>query len=151
MSSIAPFLDSITYADTKFFIPPIECGKVVQVYDGDTFTIATYVFGEIYRFNVRLYGIDTPEIRTKDIKMKTRAIQARDALRELIMNKIVELKNVEYEKYGRLMAHVYVNGINVNEWMIQNGHGIVYTGGKKTIPSEWTSDTADGGEDSARV
>lgn len=136
MSGLFRPLDSIMYSDTKIFIPPITIGKVIQVYDGDTFTIAVYLFGEIYRFPVRLYGIDTPEIRTKDSKMKTRAISARDALSSLIMNKIVELKNVEYEKYGRLMAHVYVDGLNVNEWMIQQGYGVVYMGGKKTIPSE---------------
>lgn len=139
MSAVFRSLDSISYSDTKIFIPPIQYGKVVQVYDGDTFTLATYLFGDFYRFSVRLYGIDTPEIKTKDSKMKSRGVLARDALRELIMNKTVELKNVEYEKYGRLMAHVYVDGLNVNEWMIQQGHGIVYTGGKKVIPSEWTS------------
>lgn len=146
MSGFLRPLDSITYNDTKIFIPQISFGKVIQVYDGDTFTIATYLFGEIYRFSVRLYGIDTPEIRTKDSKMKTRAILARDALHELIMNKIVELKNVEYEKYGRLMAHVYVDGLNVNEWMIRQGYGVVYTGGKKTIPNEWMGGET-GGED----
>lgn len=142
MSTMFRSLDSVSYTDTKVFIPPIECGKVVQVYDGDTFTIATFLFGEFYRFSVRLYGIDTPEIKTKDAKMKSRAILARDALRQLIMNKIVELKNVEYEKYGRLMAHVYVDGINVNDWMIHRGHGVVYTGGKKVVPEEWITDGA---------
>jgi len=144
-SSTPVSLNSISYNDTKVFVPPITNGKVIQVYDGDTFTIATHLFGEIYRFSVRLHGIDTPELKTKDSKTKQLGVIARDALRDLIMDKVVELKNVEYEKYGRLLANVFVDGVNVNEWMIQQKHAVVYTGGKKTIPREWVSgDDGDG-------
>ena len=36
------------------------------------------------------------------------------------------------EKYGRLLATVYLNNINMNEWMLTNNYAIPYDGGKKT-------------------
>ena len=62
------YLDSISYNDTTPFVYPIRYGKVIKVYDGDTITIAARLpntDGPIYRFSVRLNGIDTPEIRGK--------------------------------------------------------------------------------------
>ena len=52
----------------------------------------------IYRFSVRLNGIDTPEIKGKNEDEKTAAKNARDALSSLILHKEVILKNVSTEK-----------------------------------------------------
>ena len=56
------------YKDAKKFLPDVTIGKVIKVYDGDTITIATKLsgVGPIYKFNVRMLGIDTPEKRAKD-------------------------------------------------------------------------------------
>ena len=62
------YLANIEYKDTVTFVFPIKYGKVVKVYDGDTITIAAKfpnTDGPIYRFSVRLDGIDTPEIKGK--------------------------------------------------------------------------------------
>ena len=48
------------------------------------------------------------------------------------MNKVVELKNVSTEKYGRLLADVYIGEIHVNSWMIDNNYAIPYDGKTKT-------------------
>lgn len=120
----------LTYETTIPFIPPVKKGRVIKVYDGDTITIGTYVYGTAYRFSVRLLGIDTPEMKGPH---KDKAILARDELYQLIFHKKVVLKNVSLEKYGRLLADVYVDGIHVNAWMKQKGHAVDYFGGKKTI------------------
>jgi endonuclease YncB( thermonuclease family) len=64
-------------------ICPIKYGQVIKVYDGDTITIATPLFNgdevphiETYRFNIRLRGINTPELRTKN-NQKEMAIESR--------------------------------------------------------------------------
>ena len=70
---------------------------VRRVYDGDTITIAAklpYKHSPIYRFSVRLNGIDTPEIKGKNEDEKKCAKMARDALKETILNKTVHLENV---------------------------------------------------------
>jgi micrococcal nuclease len=106
----------------------VKGGKVVKVYDGDTITIATYFHDKVYRFSVRLNGIDSPEIKGPN---KADAVISRDALSALVMNKVVVLKNVKTEKYGRLLADVYMNGVNVSDWMLKAGHAVPYSGGTK--------------------
>ena len=83
--------------------------------------------------------IDTPEMKTKNKTEKELAIKARDALYQLIMNKMVRLNNVEYDKYGRILAEIVTeDGINVSDWMIAGGYAVTYDGGTKQRPAEWT-------------
>jgi endonuclease YncB( thermonuclease family) len=91
----------------------------------------------IYRFSIRLNGIDAPEIKGKTQAEKELALKSRDALNKLIMNKIVTLENISIEKYGRILADVYVGNICVNEYMIDNKYAIRYDGGTKNRPDEW--------------
>jgi micrococcal nuclease len=136
-------LDDIVYADTQIYIPNIQSGKVVKVYDADTITVANRISvggaqsEEIYRFQVRLNGIDSPEIKSKNTTTKALAKQARDVLSEMIFGKIVELRNVQLEKYGRLLADVYLGDIHLNEWLVENKYAVRYDGGTKQIPEEW--------------
>ena len=131
----------IKYEDTVPFVFPITSGQVVKVYDGDTITIASrmpYDNSPMYRFSVRLNGIDTPEIKGVTEDEKSMAIEARNKLSELIMNKRVFLKNVSSEKYGRILADVYLDDtIHINQWMIDNRYAVKYDGGKKNIPESW--------------
>lgn len=126
----------IKWSDTVPFVPPIYHGMVIKVYDGDTITVASklpYDNSPLYRFSVRLGGIDSPEIKGKTEEEKAHAIIARNALSELILHKHIHLKNVRVEKYGRVLADVYLEDIWVNKWMLDNNHVIPYNGGKKPI------------------
>ena len=131
----------IKYEDTIPFVFPITCGQVIKVYDGDTITIASkmpYDASPLYRFSVRLNGIDTPEIKGKTEDEKSMALEARNKLSELIMNKQVFLKNVSSEKYGRILADVYLDDtIHINQWLIDNRYAVKYDGGTKCIPESW--------------
>lgn len=138
------YLDNISYNDTVVFIPPIEYGKVVKVYDGDTITIATKLPLEnspIYRFSVRLAGIDSPEMKAKTSIEKMLAEKSRQCLENLVLDKVVKLKNISFEKYGRILADVYVGDLFVNQWMLDNHLAILYDGGKKNRPLEWDEPT----------
>jgi micrococcal nuclease len=119
------------FADAKPFVPQITEGRVVKVYDGDTITIVAklpYKDSEHYRFSVRLLGIDTAEMKGPE---KDRATKARDALSARILNQTVQLRDVATEKYGRLLANVYLGGECMNKWMLEQGHAIPYDGGNK--------------------
>jgi endonuclease YncB( thermonuclease family) len=143
-TEITKYLNSIGYSDTLPFVPPIDFGKVIKVYDGDTITIAAKLpntLGPIYRFSVRLLGIDSPEIKGKTFKEKELAVISRDILSQLIMGKIVYLRNVSMEKYGRILADVYLGDLHVNDWMLKNGYAIPYDGGTKHRPSEWDKES----------
>jgi endonuclease YncB( thermonuclease family) len=141
-AKIIPFHE-IQWSETIPFIPPIENGQVIKVYDGDTITIATrlpYKDSPLYRFPIRLKGIDTAEIKSKNVNEKKHAMVARDALSELILHKSVLIKNIENEKYGRILADVYLDEICLNEWMIEKGYAVKYDGGTKQIPTSWTEE-----------
>jgi micrococcal nuclease len=136
--------DSLADADwlnTVPFVPPVTSGKVIKVYDGDTITVASrlpFPNSPIYKFPVRLLGIDCPEIKGSTEKEKTLAKTARDALSARINGKMVTLKNVSTEKYGRLLADVYIGDENTNHWMLDNNYAIKYDGGTKSRPENWT-------------
>lgn len=131
---------NIDVKDIVHFVPPIEKGFVVKVYDGDTITIVSklpYSESPLYRFSVRLNGIDCPEIKGKDISEKECAQIAKQEMTELVLNKIVTLKNIDTEKYGRILADVYVNDLHVNQHMIDKRLAVIYDGGTKNTPKNW--------------
>jgi endonuclease YncB( thermonuclease family) len=139
----APFVadfSGVTFENTVPFVPPITEGKVIKIYDGDTITIAAklpYPQSPMYRISVRLNGIDTPEIKGQTQKEKDLAKHIRDALKVKIMDKIITLKNTSSEKYGRLLADVYLDDICINDWLIEQGFAVRYSGGTKERPDEW--------------
>jgi micrococcal nuclease len=133
-------MESITYKDTIPFIPPLTEGKVIKVYDGDTITIASklpFDKSPYYRFSVRLKGIDCPEIKTKNTEEKQCAILIRDILKDLLMDKIVTLKEVELEKYGRILAFVYLDEVNLSDLLCEKHMAVKYDGGTKHCPENW--------------
>lgn len=132
--------NELKWEDTVEFTFPIQEGCVIKVYDGDTITIAAklpYIESPLYRFPVRLNGIDTPELKGATEDEKTAAKQARDALSHLILHKKVTLRNVQNEKYGRILAEVYLDNVCINEWLIKERYAVKYDGGTKQIPSSW--------------
>jgi endonuclease YncB( thermonuclease family) len=134
------YLVNVVYENTVPFVPPVNVGKVIKVYDGDTITIISklpYTEGPIYRFLVRLNGIDSPEIKGHTVNEKELARHSRDALSNLILGKIVTLKNISTEKYGRILADVYMGDLCINDWMLTNKYAVKYDGRTKNRPDEW--------------
>jgi endonuclease YncB( thermonuclease family) len=134
------YLHTITYTDTIAYIPPITCGKVIKVYDGDTITIATklpYDSSPIYRFSVRINGIDCPEMKTYNQNEQICAHMAKKTVYDLAFNKIVHLKNVSLEKYGRILADVFVDDISIGELLCKCKLAVKYDGGTKKSPNDW--------------
>lgn len=130
----------ITWEDTVAFTFPIQGGRVIKVYDGDTITIASKLpFNDspLYRLSVRLNGIDAPEMKGKNEDEKIAAKDARDMLSTLILNKYVTLKNIQSEKYGRILADVYLDNLWLNECLIKERHAVNYDGKTKIFPSSW--------------
>ena len=131
----------ISYRDTVKFIPPITRGTVVKVYDGDSITVASRLphhDSPLYRFPVRINGIDCPEIRSKSKVEKRCAKAARDFLASMVFQKDVSLSVLDMDKYGRMLADVYVQDsdsteieVNVADILIKNRMAIPYFGGRK--------------------
>ena len=125
---------SIELKETIPFVPPVNKGVVIKVYDGDTITIAAklpYAESPIYRFSVRLNGIDCPEMKTANAAEKECATIAKKFVSDLVMNRVVTLKNVQTEKYGRILADVYVGELHINKLLVEKRLAIGYDGGTK--------------------
>jgi len=74
---------------------------------------------------LRLYGIDTPEVRGVE---KIEGIKVRDIVREMILGKEVEIITYKDKqgKYGRYLANIILDGVDINLWLVANGHATVY-------------------------
>lgn len=134
--------ENISYKDTIQFRPEITVAKCIKVYDGDTITIACglppYEPGKpIYRWSVRLRGIDAPEMRTKCANEKACATYAKEMMAAQVLDKIVTLENVSYDKYGRVLADVFVDSVNVTDKLLANNLAVPYDGGTKQTPNDW--------------
>lgn len=131
---------TISRKDTIRFVPPLEKGIVIKVYDGDTISIASklpYPSSPLYRFLVRLNGIDCPKINGKDKNEKDCAQIAKQEMSDIVLNKIVTLKNVQTEKYGRVVSDVYIGELHLNSHMIEQRLAVRYNIGKKNSPRNW--------------
>lgn len=80
--------------------------KITNVVDGDTMDFEIDLgFGIIYRNRLRLFGVNTPEIKGKERK---RGLEVTEKVRELIEGKEVILRTHKWKgKYGRFVAHVF--------------------------------------------
>ena len=116
--------------------------QVTRVVDGDTIDVDLDLgFDIIYKCRVRLYGIDTPESRTRNKDEKVRGKLAAKFLKDAISNgKNVILQTQLKDskgKFGRVLASVVIDGININQQMVTNHLAVRYEGqSKKDIQLE---------------
>ena len=106
--------------------------KVVSVYDGDTMRVVFPLNKKMYKWNCRLLGIDTPELRTKNKHEKELAIIAKENLIKLVLNNVIEIHCSGWDKYGRLLVTpITKKEGNICNWMIKNKYAREYNGGTK--------------------
>lgn len=132
------YVPSILHAKSSVrYKPSFTRARVISVYDGDTFTIARkesiWWRSKVFSYSVRLYGIDCPEIRGSGAEEKYYAVKAKDVVEALVLNKCVKLEIIGYDKFGRLLANVKINDINISTHLINSGLGVPYYGKTKQI------------------
>jgi len=91
-------------------------GQVVKVLDGDSLMIKRKE--KVYE--VRLYGIDTPEYGQDYSK------RARSFTRKHLLNKIVSVEAKDIDKYGRTVAMIRSQGRLINKELVRAGMAWVY-------------------------
>lgn len=127
------------WTDFPVFVPDINYGYVIRCYDGDTITIVSNPYGELCRFTLRISGLDTPELKGSTALEKSAAEIVRDELKIKISNKYVRIKIHGNDKYGRLLADIWLdegsnnNECSINKWLLDNKYALPYDGGKKSI------------------
>lgn len=115
-----------------------KCVKYLKNYDGDTVTFNISgihpLFGQ--KINVRLYGVDTPEIRTKNLCEKKQARVAKKLVSNLLKNaKRIDLENVKRDKYFRILADITFDNQSLSDVLIKNKLAYSYFGKTKLKPN----------------
>jgi micrococcal nuclease len=110
--------------------------NVIKVVDGDTIDVDIDLgFNISYTQRVRLAGIDTPESRTKDLYEKKLGMESKEWLKNALSHaKTIIIKTEKpdsTEKFGRILGWLYVNDVNLNKAMIDQGYAWEYLGGTK--------------------
>lgn len=129
--------------DTPFYTyaGQVHLAKVVKCVDGDT-VYCVFKQGDTYhKFNIRMAGYDSPEMRPskkipeeKRVEIKEKALLAKNRLKELIGNKCIYLFCEGDDKYGRILGTIKLqidDERSINQQMIDEGHGYPYNGGTK--------------------
>ena len=112
----------------------VTVSKVISVYDCDTFRVNIASLPPIVGKNIpiRVNGVDTPEIRGKCQYEKNLALKARDFVRAKLANaKEIKLTNLQRGKYFRVVANVLVDGVSLEQELLDNELAYEYSGGKK--------------------
>lgn len=99
--------------------------EVTRVVDGDTVEVALGGSEE----DVRYIGIDTPESVAPDQPVECFGERAGDVNRELVEGERIRLvfDGERRDRYGRLLAYVYVGDVFVNAQLVRLGYARTLT------------------------
>lgn len=96
--------------------PDVKVSHLLRVIDGDTFACDIDEHSAIAGKNIsiRLRGINTPELKSRDPEERKSANLEKQRLSELLNNaRVIELRNIDRDKYFRIDADVYIDGIDI--------------------------------------
>ena len=131
-----------TDAIKPFNMNGVRCyGRLVHVYDGDTFRACVYHNKIIKKLTFRPIGYDTPEMRPLKTMIgrdehKAQAVLARQKFIDLCggIGTYIFLNCDKYDKYGRVLVYVSKRRYSkktINQLMIESGLANEYDGGTK--------------------
>ena len=109
--------------------------RINRVIDGDSVDVCIDLGFDIsFTSSVRLYGIDTPESRTRDLDEKKCGLLAKKFLEESVKNGkniIIRTQKDEKGKFGRVLGSLIIDGTNINHKMIEENLAVAYYGQSK--------------------
>jgi len=103
--------------------------KLLKVVDGDTIdAMVDLGFSTFTKQRIRLYEIDTPEVRTRDLEEKKAGLKAKKRLIELLEqnNGTFVLKSHGLGKYGRCLGEIFTNNRSINQILLKEGLAVPY-------------------------
>ena len=112
--------------------------EYVNAYDGDTIIVnipgVPEIFGRL--ITVKLRAINAPEIKGRCADERYLAVRARNWIRSRLQAaQVIELHELERDKYFRIVADVKLDGEDLSIMMMERGYAVRHTEGPK--PSPW--------------
>ena len=134
MLFFVPFLSGMRKPNCVHTENTFRCVEFVKNYDGDTVTFniknVHWLIGK--EIPIRVYGIDTAEIRTKNKCEGRSALLAKKMVNNFLRKaSYIELRNVRRGKYFRIVADVYANNQSLAEYLLKYHMAVRYDGGTK--------------------
>ena len=113
-------------------------GVTKYIVDGDTLDVLVDLGFCIYKKQrIRLYGIDCPEVLTRNEKEKQAGLIVKSFMYQFL-NKEVDIKSYSVnDKYGRYVAELFYQDISINNILLKIKYAKKYYGGTKP---GWTND-----------
>jgi micrococcal nuclease len=109
--------------------------EITKIVDGDTIdAIIDLGFDILHSARIRLYGIDTPESRTRDLEEKKYGLLAKKFLTNCLKTEhpiILRTHKEEKGKFGRILGEIIIDEKNINTYMIESYHAVPYQGQSK--------------------
>jgi micrococcal nuclease len=106
--------------------------KLDRVVDGDTVdALVDLGFDTWKKVRVRMMGMNAPESRTRDLEEKKLGLAAKARLVELLKDGNFILQSHGVGKYGRCLGTIFVEDVDVNKTLINEGHATEYFGGAR--------------------
>ena len=105
--------DSQMVEKSSKLYPDVIVSRLRKVIDGDTFRCDIDEHSAIAGkdISIRIRGINTPELRSKNEEERKSAILEKQRLSDLLNNaRTIELRNLGQDKYFRINADVYIDG-----------------------------------------
>lgn len=133
-SFVALFCFSVTLNAVEFGSATVA--EVRTIYDGDTFRVNIAGWPSVVgdSMPVRIKGIDTPELRGKCQLEKDAARAAKQfSVGRLREGRVIELRSIQRDKYFRLLAEVWIDGVSLGDQLISQGFAVPYDGGTKVV------------------
>ena len=117
-----------------------EC-TIRRVVDGDTIDVDVDLGFGTWRCSerIRLYGVDTPECRTRDAEEKAAGLLAKEFVEEVLhVGGTYMLQTKEKGKFGRFLGVIFIQGsASINAALISENLAVPYTGqSKKEVQAE---------------
>jgi endonuclease YncB( thermonuclease family) len=109
---------------------------VQEVIDGDTFHITFFIKSVPITMKLRLLGVDTPEMSSKNPLEKEVAKEVTEFLKKRIEHRYFPCELIKHDKYGgRVVGKLFYKGRDLTEILLKHSLGKCYEGGNK---GEWT-------------
>lgn len=115
-----------------------KIARVLRVIDGDTLDVIFDLgFDVQLKQRIRMFGIDTPESRTRDKVEKKFGLASKSFLKKVVTEaeEVVCKTHVADArgKFGRVLGEVWCDGENINAKMISEGYAVAYYGENKDL------------------